>query len=337
MFKGLKKHYREDSITLSDYALGVERKKRGFVKYSTGILFMLPYLAMFVTFFLYPLVFGIIISLFKYNIANPVLDETTWRGFLNFQKLFTTSTSYGKDFWNGMRITLLFVVILVPCTIIIPLGLALLVNMKPPGSGFFRTMLYISSIFPQTATGVIFLNMFNPNYGFFNSFFHSSINWLSDPTYNTILIIVFTIWAGCGGNFLIFYAALQNCDPSLNEAAAIDGCRGFKRVLFVKLPQIKPQLVMCLFNTTIGMMNFYGQVYMLGAYQIDESVKKTVIYVIQNLITGTNFEVYGMVSAMAILLGFFIAAISITQLIVTKERKGGNKHAKQYKEALERL
>lgn len=335
-FKWLKKNYQESEVTLSDYALDLERKKRTFSKYAVGILFMLPYLAMFVTFFLYPLISGLIISLFKYNIANPVFDATTWRGFTNYEKLFTTSTSFGADFWNGIRLTLLFVVIIVPCQILIPLGLAYLVNLKPKGSAFFRTVLYLPSIFPQTATGLIFLNMFNLNYGFINSFFGTSTNWLSDPTYNTILIIIFTVWAGCGGNFLIFYAALQNCDSTLNEAAAIDGCKGFRRFISITLPQIKPQLVICLFTTSIGMMNFYGQIYMLGAYQVDSSVKLTVIYVIQNLITGTNFEVYGMVSAMAVLLGVFIAMISITQLVVTKDRKGGSKHAEQYQEALKR-
>ncbi|MGI6713953.1 MAG: carbohydrate ABC transporter permease [Bacilli bacterium] len=324
---GLKR--TSQGISVSEYAVKVERQRQIFRKYCIGFLFLAPYLFFFVLFFAVPFFKGITISFFRYNIADTT--DIVWRGVQNYTKiLFDKNSTYYKTFWNGMKNTLMATAILVPLSIVIPLLLATLVNTKPVGYKFFRAIIYLPSIFPMTATGVIFLNLFNNNYGFVSAIFGDHINWLMDPTYNWILIIFFCIWSGIGGNFIIFLAGLQTVDPSLKEASSIDGCNLTKRFFHVTLAQIKPQLILCFFNTTIGYMNLYGQNYLLGQYVSDRMQIQTTVFVIQELMMGTNFQVYGMVSAMAICLGLFIMTISIIQLIVTRERKGGNKHAKEY-------
>ena len=148
-------------------------------------------------------------SLYRYNIANP--SDIAWRGFLNYYKiLFDSNTSYYRDFWNGMKNTLIAAAIIVPLCILIPLGLALLINGKPPGYKIYRAIIYLPGIFPITATGVIFLNMFNNEYGFINNLLKINVNWLQNPTTVWIIIILFCVWGGLGTNFVIFTAALQN-------------------------------------------------------------------------------------------------------------------------------
>ena len=208
--------------------------------------------------------------------------------------------------------------------------LALLINKKPFGYKLYRAIIYLPGIFPITATGVIFLNMFNNEYGFINNVLNLNINWLQNPTTVWILIIVFCVWGGIGTNFVIFSAALQNVDKTLYEASSIDGCSKFRQNFDITFPQIKNQMIVCLFTTVCGYMNLYGQCYILGAYVQPHDAVYTVIYMIQNHLKGTNFAVYGMVSAMAICLGFFIALISIIQMYITREKKGGNKYAKEF-------
>ncbi len=322
--------FSSKKTTIEEYTKQVSRTTSFLKKYGLAILFMTPYLISFLVFFMYPFIKGCIMSLYRYNIANP--SDIAWRGFLNYYKiLFDSNTSYYRDFWNGMKNTLIAAAIIVPLCILIPLGLALLINGKPPGYKIYRAIIYLPGIFPITATGVIFLNIFNNEYGFINNLLKINVNWLQNPTTVWIIIILFCVWGGLGTNFVIFTAALQNVDKSLYEASAIDGCSKFRQKFDVTFPQIKNQMIICLFTTVCGYMNLYGQCYILGSYVQPQNSVYTVIYVIQNQLKGTNFAVYGMTSAMAICLGVFIAIISIIQMVITKERKGGNKYAKQFK------
>lgn len=316
--------------TIEEYTKRVSKTSSFLKKYGLAILFMAPYLIAFIVFFLYPFIKGFIMSLYKWNIADT--SDTAWRGFQNYYKiLFSPGTSYFNDFWNGMKNTLIAAAIIVPLCILIPLGLALLINAKPPGYKIYRAIIYLPGIFPITATGVIFLNMFNNEYGFVNNLFKIDVNWLQNPITVWAIIILFCVWGGIGTNFVIFTAALQNVDKSLYEASAIDGCSRLRQRFDVTFPQIKNQMIICLFTTICGYMNLYGQCYILGAYVQPQDSVHTVIYVIQNQLKGTNFAVYGMTSAMAISLGFFIVLISIAQMLITRERKGGSKYATQFK------
>lgn len=316
-------------LTLEEYSRREARTTSLFRKYGLVLLFTLPYLAMFAVFFLYPFVKGLVMSLYKYNYANP--DENEWRGFQNFYKiLFDSESSYFQDFWSSLGRTVTVNLILVPLCILIPLLLAYLINTKPWGYKWYRAIIYLPGIFPLTATGVIFLNLFNYQYGFVNSLFGTDINWLLNPETTWFVIILFCIWGGIGTNFVIFSAGLQGIDKSLYEAGSIDGANKFQQVVCISLPQIKNQLIICLFTTITGYMNLYGQNYILGAFTQPQKDIYTVIYVIQNQLMGTRYEVYGMVSAMAICLGLFIALFSGLQMFVTRERKGGHRHEKAF-------
>lgn len=323
-------------LTLEEYSRSRRRQASLFRKYGLVLLFVAPYFAFFAVFFLYPLVKGLVMSLYKYNYANPADNE--WRGLENFYKiLFDSSSSYFKDFWSSLGRTAMAAAILVPLCILIPLLLAYLINTKPWGYKWYRAILYIPGIFPLTATGVIFLNLFNYQYGFINSLFGTDVNWLLNPSSTWVVIILFCVWGGIGTNFVIFSAGLQNNDRSLAEAGLIDGANKLQQIICISLPQIKNQLIICLFTTITGYMNLYGQNYILGAFTQPQKDIYTVIYVIQNQLMGTRYEVYGMMAAMAICLGFFTALISGLQMFVTRERKGGHRHEKAFLAYKERL
>lgn len=316
-------------LTLEEYSRREARLTSLFRKYGLVLLFTLPYFVMFGLFFLYPFVKGLIMSLYKYNYANPAENE--WRGFQNFYKiLFDAESSYFQDFWSSLGRTVTVNLVLVPLCILIPLLLAYLVNTKPWGYKWYRAIIYLPGIFPLTATGVIFLNLFNYQYGFVNSLFGTDVNWLLNPETTWVVIVLFCIWGGIGTNFVIFSAGLQGIDKSLFEAGAIDGANKLQQVLCISLPQIKNQLIIGLFTTITGYMNLYGQNYILGAFTQPQKDIYTVIYVIQNQLMGTRYEVYGMVSAMAICLGLFIGLFTGLQMFVTRERKGGHRHAKAF-------
>lgn len=330
----------EKLVTVSEYALKRSKRVGFFKRYGAAFAFISPHLLFFLVFCIYPLIFGIIMSLFKYNIAD--YSQIEWRGLSNFFKLLFDSTNkYNRDFWFAMGNTVLFAIVIVPLSIIIPMFMAVCVNAQPKGYKIFRALIYLPSVLPVSASGVIFIAMFGHLFGYINQWFGTAINWLdSEPMLAWFVILLLCLWGGWGGNFIILNAALKNVDKSLYEAAAVDGCVGFRRVMAVTLPAIKHQLVLCIFNTIIGYFGLYGQIYVLTnagpMTDTTDHATMSVMWYLQSLINGGRYDVYGMVSAMGLILGMIIGLITAVQLIVTRERKSGTKLSLEFGEYIRR-
>lgn len=316
----------EKMITLEEYARKQEKRKNTVKKTGVTAFFLGPYLFCFALFFVFPFIYGIIISFYSFD--GKSLIPSTFVGFENYIKVFTSPILI-KDFWGSVWNTIRFALIIVPLCLVIPLGLALLCNIKPPGYKIFRACIYIPGIFPLTATGLILLRMFSYQNGFINAFFNISIDWFGEATTTWFMIGLFCIWGGIGGNFLIFSAGLENVDKTLYEAANVDGCSKWHKFLYVTLPGIKNQFVICLFTTLVGYMNLYGQNFILGSNTPDQGAIKTAIFRIQDILMGSS-RGYGIASSMAITLGVIIAFIGAIQMIATLDKKGGHKYETAY-------
>ena len=328
----------ERRVSVEEYALSRSKRTSFWKRYGAASFFLIPYLFFFLLFTVYPLIYGVVMSLMKFNIADASQNE--WRGFQNYYNiLFNPNNAYFKGFWWSMRNTALFSLILVPLGIILPLIFAVLINFEPKGYKIFRAIIYLPSILPATASGVIFSALFSKNFGYINQWTGLGIDWLGTPNTAWFVIVLLCLWGGWGGNFIILSAGLKNVDKSLLEAASVDGCGTFKKILSITLPAIKPQLILCIFTTIIGYFGLYGQIYVLtggGPSQMIDGVNKmttqTIMVYLQGLITGTNYNVFGMVSAMGLTLGLFIGIVTGIQLAVTKERPSGSKHRFEYQE-----
>lgn len=322
--------------TVSDYALEHSKRTEFFKRYGLVFIFLAPYLLFFIVFCIYPLFYGIYMSLMKYSIGDSTLNE--WRGFQNFYTiLFGSGNYYHDQFWYAMGNTFKAALILVPLGVIVPLIFAMLVNTKPKGYKIFRAIIYLPSVFPVSASGVMFAALFGQNFGYINQWIGSNMNWLGgSATSAWFVIILLCMWGGWGGNFMILSAGLKNIDKSLYEAAGVDGCTGIKRTFAVTLPAIKQQLILCLFTTIIGYFGLYGQVYVLtggGPSVYDNGVNynttMTIMMFLQSL-TGARLDIYGMLSAMGLTLGVIIGAVAGLQLFVTRERKSGTKISAEF-------
>lgn len=313
-------------VSLIEYATKKE-KRRSLARKTGAVSFFLgPYGFCFLLFFLFPFVFGIIMSLCSFD--GTSMYPSKFVGLSNYQKLFSDNI-LSRNFWSSVWTTVKFDLIIVPLSILIPLGLALLINMKPPGYKIFRAAIYLPGIFPLTATGLILLKMFSYQNGFINSLFNIHVDWFGNTTTAWLMVGLLCIWCGIGGNFIILCAGLENVDKSLYEAADVDGCSSVKKFFHVTLPAIEPQLFICIFTTFIGYMNLYGQLFILTSNTPDQNAMKSAVYRIQDLLMGSS-KTYGYAASMGICLGIIIIFIAIIQLILSKERKGGNKHEKGY-------
>lgn len=355
------------TIGLEEYAK-VRSKRKGTVKkYAVLALFLAPFLLAFLTFFVLPLFYGIYISLSNFKFSEPgiaELNDFRWYKFLfdldlGDSRLEGIQNRIVLSFWTAFGHSLVFSIIMVPVAILLPLALAILVNMKPPAYKFFRSIIYLPSIVPLTAAGTIFSLIFmNPKQnGLMYVLFGSEIRWLEEVwftfelfgktqtvMYAWIPIFFMCLWGGWGSNFLILSAGLQNIPGNLYEAASIDGCSSWRKILKITIPGIKPQLVLCLFTTIIGYLGLYGQNYVLTngfPYNPDigniipgSAQASTVIYFIQDILSNTNYREkwYGLAAAASIVYALIVGTISGIQQYLTRDKKSGYKKSEAFNE-----
>ena len=355
----------EDNIVFNEEKIRRRARTIGLVKkYGIAILFLLPFISAFIVFFILPLIYGIYISLTNFDFLKPGVE--TFNSFDWYKIIFTGESEFKSSlvatrqhdgFWLAFIHTLLFSILMVPVAILLPLALAILINIKPPAYKLFRSLIYMPSIVPLTAAGTIFLLIFaSPQQGgLLSEFFGINIAWFNDKWFDFTLfginidvpyawipIYFMCLWGGWGGNFIILNAGLQNVPKHLYEACEIDGCSEWKKILNVTIPGIKPQLVLCLFTTIIGYLGLYGQNFVLtsGGPSITSlygspasGQTSTIMYYIQDIVTNNTslkYSVYGLGAASSIIFAIFTGLISGIQMYLTREKKTGTKISEAY-------
>lgn len=234
---------------------------------------------------------------------------TVFVGLDNYIQLYT-SDIFRKSFIS----TFLFVLYIVPTSIIIALFLAVLANEKLKGVGLFRTM-YSSTMGISVAAGSIFwMYLFNPSMGLLNEALGvigiDSIGWLTDPDWALIAISLTTIWMNIGFTFLILLGGLQSIDQSLYENANIEGAGYFRKLFQITVPMLSPTLFFVLVVTIINAFQTFGQIDILtkGGPQYETNLIVYSIY--REAFVNRQF---GPASAQAVVLFVIILIMTVVQ------------------------
>ncbi len=215
-------------------------------------LYILPWILGFVILQLYPFVSSFIYSFTDYTVGA----KATFQGLANYKKLFTQD----KEFWNSLKVTILFALYTVPGKLIMALVVAMFLNRDLKGINLIRTLYYIPSLFGgSVAVALLWRLMFLDN-GVINAILTALhlpvIQWLGDTRYALRTICMLEIWQ-FGSSMVMFLAALKQVPRSLYEAAEIDGAGKVTRFFHITLPQISPIIFFNLINQTIqALQNF---------------------------------------------------------------------------------
>ena len=211
-------------------------------EYRQGVLFVLPFMLLFLVFDLLPVVISVVLSFTSYNIIQP----PSFAGLDNYKQLFLDD----DVFQTCVRNTLLFAFIAGPVGLAASFILAWVINQMKLRS-LFAIAFYAPSITSGIAMSTVWLYIFSPNrYGLVNNlliqlgFINTPILWNQDARYLLGVIILIQIWMSMGNGFLVFLAGLQNVNAEYYEAAAVDGVSGrLQQLVYITLPQMKPQLL----------------------------------------------------------------------------------------------
>lgn len=218
-------------------------------------LFIIPSLVLIVSFVFYPMVQAFLAS-FQTGIAN----NTEFGGLANYKRMLT-DTTFQKALFN----TVLFLIVQVPIMILLALAISsMLNNKKLKCRGLFRTATFLPCVTSLVAYSIIFKSLF-ANDGFINGMLMNlhmiaePINWLTNPTFARILIIIAITWRWTGYNMIFYLSGLQSIDDSIYEAAAIDGATGFQKFRYMTLPLLKPIILFTTINSTIGTLQLFDE------------------------------------------------------------------------------
>lgn len=273
--------------------------------------YIAPHFVIFAVFGVIPIIFGLYLAFTRWNMVG----SPTFVGLDNFKLIFQPGTYFNSIFWRDLLQTLLFVVINVPMVIIIPLLLAVLLEKKHlKGVGLFQAIFYIPGLISIAAGALVWKMVFNSQFGLLNTTFHWDINWLGKQPYAWICIFVMCLWAGIGGNLVIYRSALSGVDQNLYEAAKVDGAGPVRIFFSITLPEIRLPLFYTTIMTTTGAFQVWGQPVMLtqGGPAMTTQV---VLMDIKNLAFPAGPAAAGMASAMALILGVILCAIAVVQII----------------------
>ena len=230
-------------------------KKRGIV----GWLLNAPYLIYSLVFFLIPLIWAAWLSVMDWNLMSK---NKTFVGLNNFKALFTDARVQAA-FVNSFKY-------LVPIVILCFIGgliIALLVSKLPDKiKGIVAVLFFIPYLTSGVATSVVVKYFFNYN-SVFNTFlrehFNLNINWLTDERFAFWIMVGIVVWKMSGYYALFILSGIESIDVEVNEACALDGSKGFHKLIHVTLPIIMPTLTTVIVLATGLAFGIYTEPYML--------------------------------------------------------------------------
>ncbi|PAD69133.1 lactose ABC transporter permease [Bacillus sp. 7586-K] len=185
----------------------------------------------------------------------------TFIGFDNYIRLFKDPT-----FLTAVKNTVFYLIIQVPVMILLALVISVLLNEKTlKFKGFFRTAIFLPCVTSLVAYSVIFKYLFGLD-GILNmmllksSIISEPIQWLTDPFWAKIAIVMAITWRWTGYNMIFYLSSLQNIDHSIYEAAKIDGASAFQQFFKITIPLLKPIILFTSITSTIGTLQLFDEV-----------------------------------------------------------------------------
>lgn len=279
-----------------------------------GWAFVAPFAIVFFALLVTPLLYALYLSLFQ----TRMIGGTTFVLFDNYIKAFTD-----PNFLDGIRFVIGFSAILIPLQMAVSLGVALILDaVITRFARFSRLMIFLPYAIPAVIGalmwGFLYSKSFGPMAEIFGLFGMAGPDMLSrDLVFFGLLNIVTWQWAGY--YMIIIYAALQGIDPTLYEAARIDGASGWQITLRIKIPLIAPALLLILVFALIGTLQFFNEPQILrylasGAIPADLTPN---MYAYQQAFALANYN-YG--SAISFALGAVVFVCVYLFMFITRKR-----------------
>lgn len=286
-----------------------DKKKRNVL-----LLFIVPALLMYVTFWILPVLMS-----FFYGVTNwSGMGEYKFIGLNNFKYLLKDGTMF-----NSMKNTVIYAVFVVTYGNIQALTLALILNKKLKAKGFFRTIFYLPALFSTIVVAFLWSYVYAPYYGMISEIFNKLgldvvPNLLGQKGTSLLASAFVETWKTSGTMTIIYLAGLQNISEEVIESAKIDGCTGWQAIRFVKIPMLSNTITINVMLGLIGGFKSFDYVFALTGGGPGNS-SSTLMYSIYKMAFVESQ--FGKAEALAAVAFLFILMISVIVLRIMKRKE----------------
>lgn len=298
--------------------VGVDKKQNVKKKYSKGALtafFMaLPTVIGLIVLNIYPLLRTVYMSFFK----SGSFGKWTFVGMDNYVKMVQSGS-----FWTITRNTLVFMILTVPVTVIIGLGIAVLLDQKIKGKTVFRAIYFLPMVVAPAAVAMVWKWLFNSEFGIINLVLDAlhlpgNINWIANPRTALLTCAIVTIWSSVGYDAILLLSGLQSISRSYYEAALIDGATSFQQFRKITIPLVSPTLFFVLMMRVMASLKVFDIIYMM-IEKTNPAIRnaETILYSFYQETFVKNNKGYG--AALVVWCVVLIAAITIIQFVGQKK------------------
>lgn len=289
--------------------ISISKKQRRKEKW--GYFFLIPWLLIFSVFYLFPLLYGIVVSFTDFSLSGM-----SFNGLTNYKKIVSNYA-----FWRSLAGTLRYAVIVIPLQMVIPLWVAnTLRNHSDRINVLTKLFIYLPNVTCSVALVIVWNFLFWPNMGLFsqvlagfgirNFSFFDSAN-ISIPVISLLIVL-----SCMGQNVVIFCAAINSIPQTYYEAAELDGAVRFQQFKYITIPFLAPVITYVLVTNSIGALQIFviPQLMTGGGPNYTSS---TLLMLIYNSAFGNNQ--FGYASAIGVLLFVLSGIIAIIQFKVTQQ------------------
>ncbi|SUA82097.1 ABC transporter permease [Paenibacillus macerans] len=234
------------------------------------------------------------------------------------------------EIWNSPRVhnalqnTLILTISLVVLENLFAILLAMLVDKVRWLSKIFRSIFYFPTLLSGIVMGFVWAMMLNYNFGVVNQVLDKiglgafAVDWLGDPRFAMLAILLSTVWKGAGYYMIIYLAGLQGIPQEMNEAASIDGANGWQQFRHITFPLLAGSVTVCMVLSMISALKIFDQIAVMtdGGPGFET---ETLTYLIYKVGFGELRQGFG--TALAMVLFFIILIITVLQVKILQKRE----------------
>ena len=279
-----------------------------------GWTFILPNFLGFLAFTLIPVTAAFALSFMEWT----SFTAPRWVGLENFQRMFQSDT-----FWVALRNTVVYALGHVTLTMALALLLAMLLNRKLKGIGFFRVAIFFPYITSLVAVAVVWNMLFSPDTGPINQFLNSigiaePPGWTSSSDWAMPAVIITSVWRDMGYYMVLYLAGLQAIPSELYEAAEVDGASAWQRFWNVTIPSLRPTTFFVVVMLTVSSFKVFDLIVVMtnGGPGRSTTVLSQLIYQ-----EGIGEGKFGYSSAISLVLFVIVLTVTVLQFKIQQRRE----------------
>jgi multiple sugar transport system permease protein len=264
-----------------------------------------PYAVFLLTFAAYPIVFAVVLVFLRWDLVTA----PSFAGFDNIRLLVNDGR-----FWRAVGNTFVFLSIHVPLQILTALGLALALNRKLAGRGFWRAAFFLPVVISGAVVAILWSNLYATDVGLINKLLVriglAPVSWLTDPNTAMPAIAVMVTWKNVGFYVIIYLAGLQYIPRSCQEAIEIEGASAWQRFRYLTLPSLLPQTILVVTLSTINGFQLFIEPYVMTGGGPLRRTYSVVLYLYTNAFA---YQKMGYAATIGVALALIIGAVVLVQ------------------------